>query len=149
MTKRKSKPSLPTRLAFHSEAVDDISKWPSPCIPEPDYKKANLIGSLCSDGHHMPALDIDLPCELVPSTTKGHFHLYIDKPMTYTAYKKLVEAFIEAGIVEPNILKYMEANGMTTLRPANVKKPKRAKSSGETLTDEEIAILRMRRQGQE
>lgn len=133
MTKRK--PKTPQRLTFHSEAVDDISKWPSPCEPEPDPKKANLIGSLCSDGSHMPALDIDLPCELVPSTTKGHFHLYIDKPMSFMAYKKLVQAFIDAGIVEPNIIKYMELNGMTTLRPSTVKKPKRAKSSGDPLPE--------------
>lgn len=131
----KRKPKTPYRLTFHSEAVDDMSKWPSPCEPEPDTKKANLVGSLCADGSHMPALDIDLPCELLPSTTKGHFHLYIDKPMSFMAYKKLVQAFIDAGIVEPNIMKYMELNGVTTLRPQNIKKPKRAKSSGEPLPE--------------
>lgn len=141
--------TTPKRLTFHSAAVDDISQWPSPCIPEPDGAKANLIDSLCDDGFHMPALDIDLPCELVPSTTEGHFHLYIDKPMSFAAYRKLVEAFIEAGIVEPNILKYMEANGMTTLRPSGVKKPKRAKSSGEGLTDEQVRILRILRMQRE
>ena len=51
------------------------------------------------------------------------------------------EAFIEAGIVEPNILKYMEANGMTTLRPASVKKPKRAKSSGDPIPEEALREL--------
>jgi hypothetical protein len=126
-----SQPS--TRLYFHSEAVDDIAKWPSPCIPESDSEKANLIGSLCADGSHMPALDIDLPCSLVPSTTEGHFHMYIDKPMSFMAYKKLVAAFIEAGIVEPNIMKYMEMNGMTTLRPAKVKKKPRSPSSGDPI----------------
>lgn len=57
--------------------------------------------------------------------------------MSFMAYKKLVQAFIDAGIVEPNIMKYMELNGMTTLRPQNVKKPKRAKSSGEPLPEQE------------
>lgn len=123
------------RLTFHSEAVDDISKWPSPCTPEPDAKKANLVGSLCDDGWHMPCIDIDLPCKLVKSTTKDHFHLYIEKPMTFAAYRKLIEAMIEAGIVEPNILKYMDMNGMTTLRPVGKKKPARAGSSGQALPD--------------
>lgn len=125
----KSNPSKQKRLTFYSEAVDDISKWPSPVEPEPNSNKANLVGSLCADGSHMPALDIDLPCELIPSTTKGHFHLYIDKPMSFMVYKKLVQAFIDAGIVEPNIMKYMELNGMTTLRPSHVKKKKKSGSS--------------------
>lgn len=132
-TKRNSKPVTSHRLTFYSEAVDDISKWPSPCVPEPDKKKANLVSSLCSDGYHMPALDIDMPCELVPSSTEGHFHLYIDKPMTLMAYKKLVQAFIDAGIVEPNIMKYMDMNGMTALRPRGVKKKKRSGSSADPM----------------
>lgn len=81
----------------------------------------------------MPALDIDMPCELVPSSTEGHFHLYIDKPMTLMAYKKLVQAFIDAGIVEPNIMKYMDMNGMTALRPRGVKKKKRSGSSADPM----------------
>lgn len=134
-TETKEYINMTNRLTFYSEAVGDISKWPSPCEPEPNHKKANLVGSLCDDGYHMPALDIDLPCKLVPSTTKGHFHLYIDHPMSFVAYKKLVQAFIDAGIVEPNIMKYMEMNGMTTLRPKHIKKPKRAKSSGDPLPE--------------
>lgn len=124
------------RLTFYSEAVDDISKWPSPCRPETDRKKANLVGSLCPDGMHMPAIDIDMPCSLVPSTTPGHFHLYIDKPMTFMEYKKFVKAFIDAGIVEPNVMKYMELNGMTTLRPKGVKKAPRAGSSADPIRED-------------
>lgn len=121
----------PKRLYFYNKDLDDPDNYPGVCEPT-DKDFANLIGSLCSDGCHRPALDIDLPCELVPSTTEGHFHLYIDKPMSFQAYKKFVAALIDAGIVEPNHMKHLETNGMTTLRPAWAKKPNRAKSSGDS-----------------
>jgi hypothetical protein len=137
------------RLYFYNKDLDDPENYPGTCeSTHPDF--ANLVGSLCDDGSHMPALDIDLPCKLVPSTTEGHFHLYIDHPMSFEAYGKLVAALIEAGIVEPGHMSHLEENGMTTLRPAGAKKPKRARSSGNgrsgVLTDEDIAILRLQRE---
>lgn len=119
------------RLTFYNPAVDGEGEYPGTCEMELDKQKANLVGSLCDDGMHMPALDIDLPCRLVPSTTEGHFHLYIDKPMFLETYRKLVEALVEAGIVEGAWVDHLERNKMTTLRLPGRKKPRRATSSGQ------------------
>lgn len=69
---------------------------------EPDV--AELV---CSDsrderdqGMHMPVIDLDLPCSLVPSGTPGHFHLYIDKPCNFEEYMAILKAMAEAGIVQ-------------------------------------------------
>lgn len=51
-------------------------------------------------GDHTVMLDIDWPCKVIPSATEGHFHLYIDKPMDWDTYTKLIQAFMDAGIVE-------------------------------------------------
>ncbi len=70
-------------------------------VPVDDPEKANLIGSELKDGlTHMPVLDIDHPCKLVESETPGHFHLYIDVPMHWGDYEKLLTALAEAGVCE-------------------------------------------------
>lgn len=63
---------------------------------------ANLVSSrLDQEGKfHMPVIDLDLPASLVPSTTEGHFHLYIDKEMPWPQYLKLLKALASAGIIE-------------------------------------------------
>lgn len=62
--------------------------------------KALLVSSLCEDGTHAPVLDIDFWAELIPSTTPGHFHLYLDKKMSWKKYSQLLEALYEAGIIQ-------------------------------------------------
>lgn len=89
--------------------------------PEKSERKANLVSSLTDEGMHMPALDIDLPCRLVESTTKGHYHLFIDKPMTWESYRLLLEALEELGIIEKGFLDASVARGASFLR---TKKPK-------------------------
>lgn len=49
---------------------------------------------------HRPVLDIDLPVKVVPSTTEGHFHLYIDKEMPWSDYVELLEVMAKVGILE-------------------------------------------------
>ena len=49
---------------------------------------------------HMPVIDLDLPCKLVPSGTPGHFHLYIDQPIPFALYRKMLDAMAEAGVVQ-------------------------------------------------
>lgn len=71
---------------------------------------ANVVGSeLHHQPHdtpdgmrlHAPVLDIDYPARLVPSSTPGHFHLYLDKPMPWPRYAFLLWALSVAGIIEP------------------------------------------------
>lgn len=54
---------------------------------------------------HAPVLDLDVPHVLVPSTTPGHAHLYLDVPMTWRRYKRLLRALARAGVVEKGYVK--------------------------------------------
>ena len=65
----------------------DIEKYTSGHEPEPNVQHAHMVTSLDPDTmQHRPILDLDFPAALVPSTTPGHFHLYLDKPMAEEDY---------------------------------------------------------------
>lgn len=85
------------------------------------YSRANLVGSMTQEddfgpSHHMPAIDIDLPCQLFESRTPGHFHLYIDKEMPHGDYMKLLKVLAEVGIIEYGYAEVSMARGQTFLR---------------------------------
>lgn len=71
---------------------------------------------------HRPVLDIDLPAQLIPSSTPGHFHLYIDKPMSWATYVCLLRALEEAGIIEPGYTRASERRGYSAVRMPWVRK---------------------------
>lgn len=71
---------------------------------------------------HAPALDLDFPCVLVPSSTKGHFHLYLNKPVPWSAYLKVLDAMVEAGLVEEGYVNAARRRGATHLRLPHIKK---------------------------
>jgi hypothetical protein len=72
---------------------------------------------------HMPVIDIDLPCTLVPSTTEGHFHLYIDKEVSWSDYCRLLSAMVDCGIVEEGYYAAALRRGATFVRMPGVRKP--------------------------
>lgn len=73
-------------------------------------------------GWHAPVLDIDVPHELVPSTTPGHAHLYIDVPMSWWRYKRLLKALAKAGVVEKGFVDASIRRGHTDVRVPWLKK---------------------------
>lgn len=83
-----------------------------------DFGDSDLFGGPM----HYPVLDIDLPCELVPSSTPGHFHLYIDHPVSDGAYWDLIAAMVACGIVQPGYLGASRARGYTAARLPWVRK---------------------------
>lgn len=91
-----------------------------------DMNDASVITSLVSesDNMHKPILDIDFPVKAIPSTTEGHFHLYLDKAISSEAYEKLLNALADAGIIEPGYLGASLARGFTAVRLPWVKKEK-------------------------
>ena len=112
------------RLYYYAETLNGSDHDPMDndrglCTKE----EANLVSSLCSDGKHRPTLDIDLECRLVPSSTPGHYHLYIEHPLEQAAYLELVDALAKAGIVSPFYAKAARIRGATFVRPEWVKKP--------------------------
>lgn len=71
---------------------------------------------------HKPVLDIDVPVMLIPSSTEGHSHLYIDKSVSWDAYCKLLDALVECGIVERGYVQAAKNRGFTSVRLPWVKK---------------------------
>lgn len=99
-------------------------------VPE---SEANLVSSRVDiegvENIHAPVLDIDLAAELVPSSTPGHFHLYIDKLMTWEKYEKLLYALRDCGVISKGYVGASIARGATFVRKKGVKKNKNDKNS--------------------
>lgn len=89
---------------------------------------AEVVSSLDLDAYlHRPVLDIDFPAALIPSSTPGHHHLYIDKPMTLKQYENLIWALVDAGIIESGYASASTERGYTSVRLPWVKKPEASK----------------------
>lgn len=73
-------------------------------------------------GTHYPVIDIDHACTLVPSTTPGHFHLYIDKAVPLDKYLDMLEAMAAAGIVQEGYFRAARARRFSAVRLPWVKK---------------------------
>ena len=86
--------------------------------------RAQLVTSLMrhEKGRHAPVLDLDVPHELVPSSTPGHAHLYLDVPMSWWRYKRLLKALARAGVIEKGFVKASIARGHTDVRVPWLKK---------------------------
>jgi hypothetical protein len=103
-------------------------------IRDPATKEtANLISSLCQDGQHRPVMDFDIPARYVASTTPGHGHLYIDKPLSWDQYQKVLNVLAEVGILEAGYVGAAIRRGASFVRPEWVKKP--GKSESAVITD--------------
>lgn len=71
---------------------------------------------------HYPVIDIDIPIKVVPSSTPGHSHLYINTMLSYREYYKLLTVLAELGIVEWGYLYVFEQRGYSAVRPPWIKK---------------------------
>lgn len=86
----------------------------------------NLIGSTVGvpvgwhpypEAVHMPVLDIDHMCHLYPSETEGHFHLYIDVPISWEDYEKVLAVLGEVGILEPGYVSACKSRKASFVAP--------------------------------
>lgn len=86
---------------FHAPNVDDSEYHEDNQNNETDdLEKANLISSkVKGTTKHIPMFDIDFPAALIPSTTPGHFHLYLGKELTEDQMEKLVFTLYDVGII--------------------------------------------------
>lgn len=103
-----------------TEEYDEFAQG-GPVVP---FDQANVVTSESLDwpGMHVPVIDLDMPCTLVPSSNPGHFHLYIDHPVNWPAYVRALEALRDAGIVQPGFVHAAQERGYTTARLPWVKK---------------------------
>ncbi len=114
---------------WHCPRLDEKKDSQDPHGPDTEQRDpalkadANLISSMCADGFHRPVLDLDIPAKLVPSSTPGNSHLYIDLPITPEKYMALLQALQDAGILQRGYAQAGIRRGATFVRPPNVKKP--------------------------
>lgn len=71
---------------------------------------------------HMLVLDIDVPAALVPSSTPGHHHLFIQSEMSWDEYVRILDALAAARILEPGYVSASKARGFTAVRLPWVRK---------------------------
>jgi hypothetical protein len=103
---------------FNGSYTDPVSYE---IVKEP--RNANLISSeVAGTLTHKPVLDIDLPCKLVPSTHAGHYHLYIDKVLTWDQYRKLLSTLASVGIIQQGYYNASVARGFSSVRLPWIKK---------------------------
>jgi hypothetical protein len=96
--------------------------------------KANLVSSIMDDEYnmmrlnydirHAPVLDLDFHCDLVPSSTPGRFHLFMDKEVNWLHYIPVLTAMAAAGLLEPGYVGASIAAGATFVRKPGVRKVK-------------------------
>jgi hypothetical protein len=72
---------------------------------------------------HKVVIDLDLDAKLVPSSTPGHHHLFINKPMRWDQLVRLLCVLAEVGILEPGYVSACIAQGHTSVRLPHVRKP--------------------------
>lgn len=97
-------------LRGYGPRLNDLSK-------PTESKPANLITSKTEkDNIHLPCFDIDMPCRLVPSKTPGHYHLLIEKEMTWENYQLMLNALAIVGVVEQGYVEASRNLGRTAIR---------------------------------
>ena len=95
------------RAYRHLEAFGDYSANDGEVVE--NLMDANVISSdsRTDPDVQYPVIDLDVPVYLVPSSTQGHSHLYINVGMTFEDYTRILLALAQAGVVEEG---YAEAS---------------------------------------
>jgi excisionase family DNA binding protein len=96
-----------------------VSDLRSASLDEADIWTSKIRGKA---GMHTIMLDLDVPAKLVPSTTPGNAHLYIDVPLPWRKYQKLLTALGDAGVLQQGYVKASIVRRCTALRLPWVKK---------------------------
>lgn len=95
----------------------DSEEWHEDREEVTSLDDANIVSSqFRGSDHHMVILDLDVPAALVPSSTPGHSHLYIQSRMGWETYSNLLDALSAAGILEPGYVGASKARKFTGVR---------------------------------
>lgn len=98
--------------------VDNLEHYEDANSPPPRMEpNGNLVSSYVEGSLlHMPVIDLDFPCELVPSATPGHFHLYVNKAISQDEQQALLDGLLAAGLIEQGWYDGCVRNGYTRVR---------------------------------
>jgi hypothetical protein len=131
-----SPPPLPDDASVEEKTLRELSAWPHELYKVLRWASSSVYGDLPSDDRlaadiadadivsskilnsdkHTIMLDLDVPATLVPSSTPGHSHLYIDVPNRWETLCVLLDALVAAGVVEHGYAEASKARGFTALR---------------------------------
>lgn len=110
--------------------------------PAKDIAEANIATSIREDlgdplakPVHALLLDLDIPAWLVPSSTPGHSHLYVDVAIQQDAYFRLLAALAECGVIQHGYAASSIHRGGTALRLPWVKKPQTEPATPAPITE--------------
>lgn len=101
-----------------SDAIREIVLAETPPTIGVQVDQANIAisTSAIDSTWHYPLIDFDIPVHLVPSSTEGHSHLYIDRALTWQQYRNLLSALEVAGLVGTGTVEAAMIRGYTALR---------------------------------
>lgn len=108
---------MTVRTTLRGESDDQPGEpWKSHPI-----ETANLITSKAEEypygtEYHRPVLDIDFEARLIPSSTPGHYHLYLDKLIPKQTYMNLLTVLKQAGIIQHGFADAAEQRGASSVR---------------------------------
>lgn len=108
---------------------DGFENWEDGREPADISTGANVSSSLIAGTDngwrrqkHALLLDLDVPAYLVPSSTPGHSHLYVDVEIEQEDYWALLDALAKCGVIEKGYAQASKKKGGTFLRLPWVKK---------------------------
>lgn len=123
---------LVRRITWHSEIAWDVPDYEDDVAHAVDDRRATTdpdVVEAFSSAHrstvdnppetryHALLLDIDCPAWLLPSSTGGHGHLYVDLEIPDDKLWTFLDAAADIGLVEEGYVSACKARGMTSLRP--------------------------------
>ncbi len=82
-----------------------------------------VVVSRLPNGKHSPVLDLDFSATLLPSSTPGHHHLYLDGLLLpWWRYRVLLRVLAWAGVIEKAYYKHSVRRRATAVRLPMVRK---------------------------
>ena len=120
---------MQSRTYWHNDTMNDYRRWLAGGKREHlrlcDEPVNDLVASsLLENGKHSPVLDIDYQAKLIPSTTPGNSHLYLDGlTMSWWRYRVLLAVMAWAGVIDRRYYRHSVRRRMTAVRMPHVSKP--------------------------
>lgn len=116
--------NLPAEHMSSQDQWDEILTWDEinagkRAKPTTDWcgeQGATLVTSVTDTTKHLPVIDLDVESFLVPSTTEGHSHLYINVPVTFDGLVEILTVLNKHGIVQDGYLRATVSRGYSAVR---------------------------------
>lgn len=92
----------------------DVSRPPVATRDEANIVSSHVPGT--DRARHKILLDLDHPAWLIPSSTEGNHHLYVDVTCDWDDYLEFLQAAAKIGLVEAGYVAASCERGYTSLR---------------------------------